>query len=48
MYIRTFGMTITCSIIATIQKTHHIIVIQIRRSSENSKMKFVAFQLPNL
>ena len=31
-------MTKTCSIIATIQKTHHIIAMLIRRSSENSKM----------
>ena len=30
MYTRTFGMTKTCSIIATIQRAHHIIAILIR------------------
>ena len=29
-YTRTFGMTKTCSIIATIRKTHHIIVMSIK------------------
>ena len=40
-------MTKTCSIIATIQKTHHIISMPIKRSSAFSKMKLVAFLLPN-
>ena len=44
----TFEMTKTHSIIATIQKTHYIIAMLIRRSSENSKMKLVASPLPNL
>ena len=48
MYTRTFGMTKTRSIIATIQKTHYIITMLIRRSSENSKMKLVVSPLPNL
>ena len=43
MYTRTFGMTKTCLTIATIQRTHHIIAMLIRRSSENSKTKLVAF-----
>ena len=30
MYTRTFGMTKTCPIIATIRKTHHIIAMSIK------------------
>ena len=50
VYTKTFGMIKTCSkdIIATVQKTHHVIVMLIRRSSVNSKTKLVAFRLPNL
>ena len=36
-----YRMTKTCSIIATIQKTHHTIAMLIRSSSESSKMKLV-------
>ena len=44
---KDFGMTKTCSTIATIQRTHHTIAMPIRRSSENSKTKLVAFRSPN-
>ena len=37
MYTKTFGMTKTCSIIVTIQKTHHTIAMLIKRSSEKFK-----------
>ena len=40
---KDFGMTKTCSTIATIQRTHHIIAMLIRRSLENSRTKLVAF-----
>ena len=39
---KDFGMTKICSIIAIIQKTHHIIVMSIKKSLENSRMKLVA------
>ena len=38
----TFGMTKTCLIIVIIWKTHHIIVMSIKKSLENSRMKLVA------
>ena len=42
MYTRTFGMTKTFSITATIQRTHYIIAMLIRRSLENSKTNVMA------
>ena len=47
MYTKTFGMTKTNLTIATIQKTHHIIAMLIRKSMINSKMKLVEFRLSN-
>ena len=41
-YIRTFGMTKTCSTTVIIQRAHHIIAMSIRKSLENSRMKLVA------
>ena len=48
-YIRKrYGDNSKDMLIVTIQKTHHIIAMLIRRSLENSKMKLVASLLPNL
>ena len=41
-YIRTFGMTKTCSTTAIIRRAQHIIAMSIRKSLENSRTKLVA------
>ena len=42
LYMRTFGMTKTCLIIAIIWRAHHIIAMPIKKSLENSRTKLVA------
>ena len=47
MYIKTFGMTKTCSITAIIRRAHNTIVMPIRKSLENSRTKLVAYRSLN-